>query len=159
MMPLPSVTSGDPTIKTPVHTAEAANRPVKARKLLLFKPPRVGRPKTRLVGGGTRGTASIVELSALTPEQSGLTVQEQPSLFWYLSKTTTDPIELIVSVDRAEQPMLVTRLRPPSQPGIQRVRLTRLQYQPQARGDVSVVRGTYHRSGAPFKGYYCRWRR
>ncbi|ETX05188.1 MAG: hypothetical protein ETSY2_24425 [Candidatus Entotheonella gemina] len=124
MMPLPSVTSGDPTIKTPVHTAEAANRPVKARKLLLFKPPRVGRPKTRLVGGGTRGTASIVELSALTPEQSGLTVQEQPSLFWYLSKTTTDPIELIVSVDRAEQPMLVTRLRPPSQPGIQRVRLT-----------------------------------
>uniref|UniRef100_UPI001177E5B7 DUF928 domain-containing protein n=1 Tax=Candidatus Entotheonella palauensis TaxID=93172 RepID=UPI001177E5B7 len=125
VMPLFSVTAGEPQIKTtPVHTVQAANRQGETKKIPLFKPPKVDRPRTRLVGGGSRGTGSIIELSALTPEQSGLTVQEQPSLFWYLSEKTTYPLELIVSVDRAKQPMLVTRLRPPSQPGIQRVRLT-----------------------------------
>ncbi len=112
--PLLSVTSGDTHNKT---TVQAAKPP-------LFKPPRVGRPKTRLVGGGSRGTTPMIKLFALTPEQAGLTAQEQPSLFWYLSQKTPYTIELVVSVDRAKQPLLLTRLRPPAQPGIQRVRLT-----------------------------------
>lgn len=125
-VPLLSITSGDPQVKTPPPVnAEQTTKPhVEARQLPLFKPPQVGRPKTRLVGGGSRGTESLIELFALTPEQAGLTLQEQPTLFWYLSEKTTYPLELIVSVDRAEQPLLVTRLRPPAQPGIQRIRLT-----------------------------------
>jgi hypothetical protein len=125
VVPLLSVTWGDPKVVTPPpgQTAQAAKPRDEARALPMFKPPQVGRPQTRLVGGGSRGTESIIELFALTPEQAGLTVQEQPSLFWYLSEKTTHALELIVSVDKTKEPVLVTRLRPPSRPGIQRVRL------------------------------------
>ena len=89
-----------------------------------FKPPQVGKPKTRLIGGGSRGTGSLIKLSALTPEETGLTTQEQPSLFWYLSEKTPHTLELIISGDRAKPPLVSTRLRPPTQPGIQRIRLS-----------------------------------
>jgi len=125
VVPLLSVTSGDPKVVTPPpeQTAQAAKPRGEARAMPMFKPPQVGRPQTRLVGGGSRGTESFIELFALTPEQAGLTVQEQPSLFWYLSEKTTHALELIINVEKTKQPVLVTRLRPPSRPGIQRVRL------------------------------------
>jgi Domain of Unknown Function (DUF928) len=62
-------------------------------------------------------------LSALAPDHTGLTAQEQPSLFWYLAGATTYPVELTITEDRAIQPVVETRISPPLQPGIQRVRL------------------------------------
>jgi hypothetical protein len=152
VVPLLSDTTGDPKGETPppVKTVQAAKSQLEARQLPLFIPPQVGRPKTRLVGGGSRGTESMIELSALTPEQAGLTVHEQPSLFWYLSETTSYDLELIVSVDRATEPMLVTRLRPPARPGIQRVRLTdyniRLEPGVAYRWFVALIPDAEHRS-------------
>ncbi len=149
VVPLLNATSGDPKIKT-TPMVQAMKPQDAAVKPPLFRPPRVGRPKTRLVGGGSRGIAAMIKLSALAPEQDGLTVQEQPSLFWYLSQKTTDTIELIVSVDRAKQPMLVTCLRPPSQPGIQRVRLTdyniRLETGVTYRWFIALIPDLEHRS-------------
>jgi len=62
-------------------------------------------------------------LSALAPDHTGLTVHEQPSVFWYLAGATTYPVELTITEERAIQPVLETRISPPLQPGIQRVRL------------------------------------
>ena len=88
-----------------------------------YKPPLRGAPAGR-VGGGTRSPgAAFLFLSALAPDHTGLTVQEQPSLYWYLSGLTTDPIEFTLIEDQAITPILETRIGPPSQPGIQRVRL------------------------------------
>jgi hypothetical protein len=62
-------------------------------------------------------------LSVLVPDHTGLTTQEQPSLYWYLSKSTTYPVELTIIDDQTIQPLLEKRLGGPIQPGVQRVQL------------------------------------
>jgi Domain of Unknown Function (DUF928) len=95
--------------------AAAADNPV-------YVPPQRGAPGGR-VGGSTRGTGMVPLLSALAPDHTGLTVQEQASLFWYLSNSTIYPIELTIIDDQTIRPLLERRISGPIQPGIQRVRL------------------------------------
>jgi hypothetical protein len=91
-----------------------------------------GAPKSR-IGGGTRSDGHPLTLAALAPDHVGLTAQAQPSLFWYLSSSTTSPIEVVIMDPQKIEPLFVTRLHPPPTPGIQRVRL--------AEYDVSLAIG------------------
>src|SRR5688500_14153006 len=76
----------------------------------IYKPPRVGTPAGR-VGGGTRGLGVLPTLYVLAPNHVGLTTQAQPSLYWYLSQSTTTPIELTVIDAQGVSPLLETRLQ------------------------------------------------
>ena len=89
----------------------------------VYKPPLRGAPGGR-VGGGTRGTArEVFVLSALAPNHTGLTAGDQPSLYWFISSATPSPMELTVADPRGEKPLMETRISPPGQPGVQRIRL------------------------------------
>ena len=53
-MPLPNTVSSEPKKKSlTVSQAQKGNQQVSLNKIPLFRPPLVGRPKTRLVGGGS----------------------------------------------------------------------------------------------------------
>jgi len=96
-------------------------------KTLLYQPPRgLGAPSAgRRVGGGTRGTnKSVPILSVLAPGHTGLTVREQPDLYWFASAVVTDPVELTLTLEKGDTPLLEKRLTVPAKPGIQRVRLS-----------------------------------
>ncbi len=123
---------------------------VALQKRPVYKPRRVGKPNIRTVGAGSRGTEGAISLSALTPEHPGLTADAQPTLFWYLSSPTPHPVELIVSAERASEPLLVTPLPAPAAPGIQRVRLAdygvQLDTDVSYRWFVAIVPDADHRS-------------
>lgn len=88
----------------------------------VYKPPLLGAPGGR-IGGGTRGTArEIFVLSVLAPDHNALTVAEQPSLYWFISKPTSLPMELTVMDPGTARPLLETRLAAEA-PGVHRVRL------------------------------------
>jgi hypothetical protein len=89
----------------------------------VYKPPVRGAPGGR-VGGGTRGRGAdqTFMLSVLAPGHTGLTVQEQPVLYWYLSKQISSPMEFTLT-DDGIKPLVEKRLSPPFQPGVQRVPL------------------------------------
>jgi hypothetical protein len=87
----------------------------------VYKPPPRGAPGGR-VGGGTRGTDQTFTLSVLAPTHTGQTLQEQPALYWYLSKPISAPIEFTLA-DDGIKPLVETRITPPFQPGVQKVRL------------------------------------
>ncbi len=93
----------------------------------VYKPPLRGAPGGR-VGGGTRGgtARNMFVLSALVPDDTGLTVSEQPTLYWFISGGTTLPVEVAITDPRATQPVLETRLATPVQPGVHRIRLADL---------------------------------
>ena len=90
----------------------------------VYKPPLRGAPSGR-VGGGTRSGSArdMFVLSALVPEDSGLTISEQPVLYWFISSATALPVEIAISDPRATQPLLETRLPGPVQPGVHRIKL------------------------------------
>src|SRR5437867_965146 len=53
------------------------------RPKIVYKPPLRGAPAVRIDGGSRGSGLSLICLTVLAPDQTGLTVQEQPTLFWY----------------------------------------------------------------------------
>lgn len=103
----------------------------------IYQPPLRGAPGGR-VGGGTRGIGEeLIALFALAPNHVALTVQEQPTLYWYLSKPAKHAIELTIIVEKDTHPVLETRIPLPSQPGIYPLRLSDF--------DIRLATGTQYR--------------
>jgi hypothetical protein len=90
----------------------------------VYTPPKRGAPGGR-IGGGTRGFQREVSvLSALAPDHSGFTTSEQPALYWFISSSTSLPVELTVMDPQGVQPILETRLPSPITAGVHRIRLS-----------------------------------
>src|SRR4030095_4028762 len=117
----------------------------------VYNPPKRGAPAGR-VGGGTRGGTQrdVFVLSVLAPDHSGFTTNEQPSLYWYISNSTSLPIELTLMDPQGIQPILETRLPSPITAGVHRILLSdynvRLAPGAAYRWFVSMVPDTDRRS-------------
>lgn len=90
----------------------------------VYAPPRRGTPSgEHRVGGGTRAGKSFPVIAVLAPDHTGLTLNDQPALYWFVSAPVQWPIEIIVTDDKSVTPILETQLQPPASAGIQRIRL------------------------------------
>jgi len=89
----------------------------------VYKPPMRGAPGGR-VGGGTRGTGrEAFVLSVVAPAHTGLTTSEQPELFWFISSSSSHPVEFTVVDPQKSDPLLELRIEPPVSAGFHKVRL------------------------------------
>jgi uncharacterized protein DUF928 len=88
----------------------------------LYRPPQGSVPGGRLKGG-IRGGKEAPVLQVLAPNHVGLTRQKQPTLYWYLSKPVTHPIEFTLVDSRKIPPLVETRLPAPSVAGVQSIQL------------------------------------
>jgi hypothetical protein len=115
------VRAEDAPAKTPAPAANAAAAnpaPVK------FRPVIKGAPSVR-VTGGSRGTGeSSVTLDVLAPDETGITTQEQPSLFWYQSKPANAKFELTLLQDNKVKPLVQVKIERSTKAGIQRLKLS-----------------------------------
>ena len=116
----------------------------------VYQPPLRGAPQGR-VGGGTRGNErQVFVLSVLAPDHTGLTVSEQPALYWFISCVTSSPVELTVVDPGVAEPVLETHISPPVPSGVHRLSLAdygvRLSPGVRYRWFVAVVADPAHRS-------------
>jgi hypothetical protein len=117
----------------------------------LYKPPLRGSPAGR-VGGGTRGITDRESFSllVLAPDHVGMTVKEQPCLYWYISKPLPYSFELTVIERKAEKPLFENIIKNPERGGIQSIRLTdynvHLRRNVQYKWFVTLVTDANHRS-------------
>src|SRR5947209_3884672 len=75
---------------------------------LLYIPPR-GKleEKVRVIAiAGRDGPKDVPALAVLSPDHVGLTVQEQPSIFWYLSKPVKSRLVITLIKDGDSDPVL-----------------------------------------------------
>lgn len=110
-------------IETPKQVAQASG-PAATTPTLTYKPPLRGAPGGR-VGGGTRGATGrdVFVLSALAPDHTGLTLNAQPSLYWFISADTMLPVEVAIIDPNATDPLLETTLQGPVKRGVHKIRL------------------------------------
>ena len=95
-----------------------------AEGILIYKPPKIGAPSQR-VGGGTRTFGSgIQKLQVLAPQHTALTAQAQPVLYWYLTETNDQPVEINLIQQNSEQTLLQKHLPVGLTAGIQKIRLS-----------------------------------
>lgn len=105
--------------------AASATTPPAKRKAatIAYQPPLRGAPLSR-VGGGTRSVqAADLQVEVLAPEHTGLTVTEQPVLYWYSSKAISAPVEFSLVRPNVPEPVLEVRLEGPFEPGIHAINL------------------------------------
>jgi hypothetical protein len=89
----------------------------------VYRPPVRGTPGGR-VGGGSRGTArAVFVLSVLAPDHTGLSMSDQPSLFWFISSTASSPVEVTVVDPRATKALVEIRLPTPVLAGVHAIHL------------------------------------
>ena len=93
---------------------------------LAYKPPLRGAPLTR-VGGGTRSFGSALAVNVLAPSDTGYTLQEKPTIYWFASQPIDKPVEVTItsteSLQDAAKPLLEITLQPPIAKGIHAFRL------------------------------------
>jgi hypothetical protein len=88
-----------------------------------FVPPDSGAPATR-VAAATRGPGSnLPHLFLFVPEQTGLTGKASPTLYWYLSRRFSGPIEVALQDERGIDPILSLRLDRGADAGVHAVSL------------------------------------
>ena len=90
----------------------------------VYIPPTRGAPGGR-VGAATRGPQrEVFVLAVLAPDQGGLTTSEQPSLYWFISKSTSLAVEFTVTDSQNVEPILETRLPSPITAGVHQIRIS-----------------------------------
>ena len=138
--------SGFDTASTQAEPAAAPRRESAAapeRPLPAYKPRKESVPRAR-IGGSTRGgDPADPAVIALVPDHVGLTLKSDPSLCWFLSQPTTQPLTLTILDSRAVKPILEATLPSPARPGLQCVHLgdhgIMLKEQEQYRWFVTLV--------------------
>lgn len=125
-----------------------------ADRPILFKPPLMGAPATR-IGGGTRGiTGESVKIQVLAPEQTALTSRAAPTLYWHVSGPSSRSVEVSLSLESESEPVLEKKLGQVAAPGIQAIRLAELGVELKAgqeyRWAVALVADAEQRSGDQF---------
>ncbi len=73
--------------------ANSDDRTAAYEKPLVYAPPMRGAPDTR-VGGATRSLPRLKAVEILAPAHTGLTVSENPTLYWYVSEPGIARVEL-----------------------------------------------------------------
>jgi len=90
---------------------------------IAYRPPLRGAPLSR-VGGGTRSVqAADLQVEVLAPEHTGLTLREQPVVYWYASGPITTPVEFALVRPNVPEPVLEITLAGPFAAGIHAINL------------------------------------
>jgi len=112
---------------------------------ILYKPPMRGAPANR-IGGGTRGLTRGSEnelpvLKVLAPNHTGLTIQSQPSLYWYISAPSSKRIVFTLNDEDKGETVFQTDLKNIREKGIYRLNLAdyKLSIAPEKEYEWSVT--------------------
>jgi hypothetical protein len=109
--------------------APTASAPHPAFKPLVFHPSSEdsGGILPVRVGGGSRGDKAdnMVNIAVLVPDQLALTVQAQPSLYWYQDKATKTVCEITVTEPKDPKPLVMLKTGQSTPAGIHAIRLSK----------------------------------
>ena len=127
--PAPAAERAQPQPPPRETTPEKAPQPSPPREenLPVYRPPKPTRGSfpRNLTGAATRGrgTPDAPFVIALAPDHLGLTVNEQPNLYWYLEKDSALRVDFTLIYEKSVNPLLEITIAGPLRGGVHVVRL------------------------------------
>ena len=109
------------TLALPAGASPAMTKSVDTS--LTYHPPVVSAQGTRVVVDEQEPGKDPLYLSVLSPNHIGLTMFEQPALFWFIAQLTSQPVDVMIMDEGTTQILLDVRMLPPIRPGIHKVDL------------------------------------
>lgn len=118
---------------------------------MAYSPPKGMNMPVKREGGATRGTGDKGPyLAVLVPNHTGLTLNNQPSLFWYISEPVKVRVEITLINESSVEPILEIVLDESNKQGVRRLNLSdhgiRLKPNVEYQWFVSIVPDTEQRS-------------
>jgi hypothetical protein len=109
--------------ESPPPPTQKTDAAPKSEPPVIYKPPPRGAPSRR-VGGGTRGEGgTATTVAVLAPEDLGLTLEEQPDLFWFISQPSRVRVEVALIQGMSPAPVKEVSLEGVQSAGVQRFAL------------------------------------
>jgi len=102
----------------------AQTPPASTSSGLKFRPPTTSAPSVRVTGGSRGSGDATITLDVLAPDDTGITTQESPSLFWFQSKPANAKFELTLLQDNKVKPLVQVVVERAKAVGIQRLNLS-----------------------------------
>ncbi|MDR4495182.1 MAG: DUF928 domain-containing protein [Nitrospirales bacterium] len=131
--PLPTPIVPEPPITAsplPIQETEHASLPVAPPTPVITSTPSLPYQAPSLSSQGKRIIVDRQEmgqepifLAVLSPDHIGLTIFEQPALFWFIGTPTDHPVDVMITDENNTQLLLDVRMLPPIRPGIHKVEL------------------------------------
>lgn len=84
---------------------------------IVYVPPDPGEPPTRTLAA-VGGPGEPAPLHVLAPEQTGLTLEDQPKLYWYLGAPSDTRLEVTLNDSASAKPLLQADLGRITRPGV-----------------------------------------
>jgi hypothetical protein len=139
----PKAPASDPLTVTKKNPGDSSDMPQ-------YKAPLRGAPAGRL-SGGTRGADGKMPIFALlAPRHTGLTLSEQPTLYWFSSEAIKCPVELTILMGKEMKSILQVRIADETRAGFHPIHLAdhgiRLQIGAVYQCFISMVTDPKHRS-------------
>lgn len=118
---------------------------------VVYKPPLRNAPAGRVSVDSHRGATDHngpLSLLPLVPDHPGLTTKNHPTLYWYLSKTVSSPLEFTLTDEQTVYPLLEMKLDPPGKSGMHHLQLSEytLKLGKEYRWFIAVVPDSAQRS-------------
>jgi Domain of Unknown Function (DUF928) len=112
-----------PGLASAQDSSNAVATTAAAPPAVIYRPAKGSAPSARVTGGSRGSGDATITLDVLAPDETGLTTQEQPSLFWFQSKPAKARFELTLIAPDKDEPILQVNIERASSAGIQRLRL------------------------------------
>jgi len=105
-----------PSLPSPADSSSPDNS-------LPYRAPDLPSQATRVVVDEHEPGKEPLYLSVLSPDHIGLTMFEQPALFWFIAQLSSQPVDVMITDEGNTQRLLDVRMLPPIRPGIHKVEL------------------------------------
>jgi hypothetical protein len=89
----------------------------------VYVPPFRGAPSRRIGGGSRSLEVNKPYLTVIAPDHTGFTIQEQPTIYWYISESSTTTVEFTMTTEKGDDRFIEIKLPATEVSGLQRFSL------------------------------------
>lgn len=121
--PTPTIIPPQPSPEEPPPSFPLPSTSLHLDDSLPYQAPDLPTQATRIVIDAHDPGKEPLYLAVLSPDHIGLTMFEQPALFWFIGQLAAQPVDVMITDEGNTQRLLDVRMLPPIRPGIHKLEL------------------------------------